>query len=293
MCCRDQQRLVPCYHLVQSELEAIVFDFCAAYKSLERALGSPLQNYICAGGSVAFPTSEGINLASVLPNLFGVPWTGCCYGGGQWIGRASNTQVLEAVFPGVGVDKIDCCWKAYGLRGVAEIDHCVGHKYEQMFSRRSDDFDEDDYTEDADPAPKRGGQDFDVCVAEHAYGQGRFAALLNVNCELETAAMCVAFCLAPVQLPNKPQIRDRSPSSERHRIWHVRHPWTCSPCRSLVTVGTAIICSVSRTDFDGEDYSAIAALYRARKVNVKRVDFENGINPSTTEACVVNIQSKV
>ena len=174
----------------------------------EEAFGTLLQQFVRAGGVVAFPSSESC-LVSTLQDFFDADW-----GYGEYY-RTNWGPCLE--------DNESNIHRNFGSgtlsRSVIRDFSAKGNtirvpKHERCFgvTERS--------RTHADRLKKAGEEDYDVVVAVHDFGEGAIAYFGDVNAEDQTIALVAAFVesRSPKQpVDNLPKIKDSF--SDMDRLW--------------------------------------------------------------------------
>ena len=169
------------YHAV------VVVDLAQDHRLFESELGTALQTFVGAGGALAFPTSEGLNLVSTMARLFETAWVGSSYYRTQWSAAEENRENIQSTF-GDRLSSSAFSAKACSLRKVPPHERCFGVN-EKSRTQSLVPF----MTGQVVSKPAEPDADYDVCVATHRFGEGTVAFFGDVNCEGRTAELVAAF----------------------------------------------------------------------------------------------------
>ena len=179
------------YHAV------VVVDLAQDHEFFEVELGGALQDFVRAGGAVAFPTSEGLQLVSTMARLFDTAWQGSGYYRTSWGAAEENRGHVRSTFGDrLAADAFSA--KACSLCKVPPHERCFGVMDQSrtqslvpfMAGRDVSKGDEPDSVT-ADGAAM--ARDYDVCVATHRFGAGAVAFFGDINCEGRTSELVAAF----------------------------------------------------------------------------------------------------
>jgi hypothetical protein len=169
----------------------VVVDFSNFESFFDEQLGPHLQQFVAAGGVVAFPSSESTIIPS-FQKFFDVEWERSDYYRTTWVPCEENMEnINNSLGNGDLARRIIKPYSAKGntLKSVPRHERCFGvgngsktqslvpHFNNRDVSRGSE-TDEDDY---------------DIIVAMHEYGKGAIAYFGDVNAETETLWLVASF----------------------------------------------------------------------------------------------------
>jgi len=170
---------------------AIIPDFSAT-EFLEvagPAFTYPLLAFVNEGGRLCFPVCEGLPLLEFLQGMFQVTWRPSAIYKSSFGAMESHGPALDAAFPGLeGAAGLRFTARAHSYRGVPVEERCFGVMPDSV--RMTIMGAEDDI--------KPTGDDYDVCVATHAFGKGRILYIGDEGGEPASCELAAAFCLAAV-----------------------------------------------------------------------------------------------
>ena len=179
------------YHAV------VVVDLAQDHEFFEAELGGALQDFVRAGGAVAFPTSEGGVIVPTMARLFETAWARSGYYRTTWGPAEENREHVRSTF-GERLSVGSFSAKASSLRKVPPHERCFGVMDQSrtqslvpsMAGRDVSKGNEpDSITADGNAMEL----DYDVCVATHRFGAGAIAFFGDVNCEGRTGELVSAF----------------------------------------------------------------------------------------------------
>ena len=158
-------------------------------EEFEDAFGDLLQQFVEAGGVVAFPSSEGM-LVHTLEKYFGVEWQMADYYRTTWGPCMENEQNINYSFGNGNLSRRvikNYSAKGTSLRGVPEKERCFGVTEDSRTQSLVPMMNGEDKSKSDDNG------DYDVIVAMHDYGKGCVAYFGDVNAEQETIWLVAAF----------------------------------------------------------------------------------------------------
>ena len=182
----------------------VVADLSYDHSIFEKELGAALKSFAERGGAVAFPTSEGGNLAPTLDRLFGTGWTASGYYRTNWAVCAENRERVSASFGAEGGASFSV--KACSLRNVPPHERCFGVTEESRTQSHVPFMAGADVSKPAEPdsvtaAAAALDADYDCCVAMHAVGQGKIAYFGDVNVEDATGKLVCSWVVTNASWP--------------------------------------------------------------------------------------------
>ena len=179
------------YHAV------VVVDLAQDHGFFETELGGAVQAFVRGGGAVAFPTSEGLQLASVMAHLFDTTWERSGYYRTSWGAAEENREHVRSTF-GDRLASGTFSAKACSLRKVPPHERCFGVTDQSRTQSlvpfmAGQDVSKGDEPDSVTADSAAMASDYDVCVATHQFGTGAVAFFGDVNCEGRTSELVAAF----------------------------------------------------------------------------------------------------
>ena len=170
----------------------VVVDFSNFMSVFDENLGPHLQQFVAAGGVVAFPSSESLLIPS-FQQFFGVEWERSDYYRTNWMPCEENTENINYSFGnGDLARRIIKSYSAKGntLKSVPRHERCFGVGQDSKTWSMVPQFNNRDVS-------RSGGDDsdddYDVIVAMHEYGKGVIAYFGDINDETETLWLVASF----------------------------------------------------------------------------------------------------
>lgn len=176
--CRDEI-MSGNYHAI------VVIDYSDSVKAFEGSICKLLQNFVRAGGVVAFPTSEG-KIVETLQKYFGVKWDYTNYYRTLWgpYLEDNESNILRNFGGGTLSRNVIKDFSA-------KANVIWAPKHERCFGVTERSFNRPYYQP---PAEMRGkSEDYDAVVAVHDFGKGAIAYFGDMNLEEQTIALVAAF----------------------------------------------------------------------------------------------------
>ena len=185
------------YHAV------VVVDLAQDHGFFETELGGAVQAFVRGGGAVAFPTSEGLQLASVMAHLFDTTWERSGYYRTSWGAAEENREHVRSTL-GDRLASGTFSAKACSLRKVPPHERCFGVTDQSRTQSlvpfmAGQDVSKGDEPDSVTADSAAMASDYDVCVATHQFGTGAVAFFGDVNCEGRTSELVAAFVAAAAE----------------------------------------------------------------------------------------------
>ena len=160
----------------------VVADLSFNFDAFELHLGVPLRSFVQRGGRAAFLTCEGLLLQPTLSRLFDTRWLAASYYRTTWFPVAG--PALDTTF--AGIDAAQFSAKACSVMGVPPA--------ERLFTTNHQSTTQSLVMSMDNKHVGHNGENPEVCVAVHKFGDGSIAYFGDVNMEEETKQLVVAFC---------------------------------------------------------------------------------------------------
>ena len=185
----------------------VVADLADGHEAFEEHLGPPLHAFATRGGVVVFQSSEGMALLPTLKRLFHTQWESSGYYRTTWepvvdmSGRRTFATASGQGLPVFHDYSAKACTvrnvppgeRLYATKATSRTQSMVPGMANRAVGHR---------TEPDSVLAGVEGDDFDVCVAAHAHGDGFVVYCGDVNGEAQTAVLVAACCHASqIRLP--------------------------------------------------------------------------------------------